>query len=129
MVESEKPDFGARIKRLRQERGMTLRRISDATRISISALEALERNDISRWPGGIYSRSFVRSYAIEIGLDPEQAVREFLVQFPHDSATAINSGAPFENDTSATRMGVWTVTLVALGAILLLIGAALFLTL
>ena len=34
-------------------------------------LEALERNDISKLPGGIFSRAFVRSYAVEVGLDPE----------------------------------------------------------
>ena len=76
------------MKRLREERGVTLRQIADATKISLGALEALERNDISRLPGGIFSRAFVRSYAIEVGLDPEQTVRDFLVQFPHDSVTA-----------------------------------------
>lgn len=87
MVESARPDFGNRMKRLREERGVTLRQIADATKISLGALEALERNDISRLPGGIFSRAFVRSYAIEVGLDPEQTVRDFLVQFPHDSVT------------------------------------------
>ena len=54
----------------------------------MSALEALERNDISRLPGGIFSRAFVRSYAIEVGLDPEATIQEFIAQFPHDSVTA-----------------------------------------
>src|SRR5687768_18604324 len=88
MVDQGKPDFGGLMKRQREDRGVSLRRIADATKISVSALEALERNDISRLPGGIFSRAFVRSYAIEIGLDPEQTVRDFLVQFPHDSVTA-----------------------------------------
>ena len=42
----------------------------------MSALEALERNDISRLPGGIFSRAFVRSYAIEVGLDPEATIQD-----------------------------------------------------
>jgi len=81
-------DFGARMRQAREQRGVTLRQIAEATKISVSALEALERNDISRLPGGIFSRAFVRSYAAEIGVDPEQTVREFLAQFPHDSVTA-----------------------------------------
>ena len=81
-------DFGARMRQVREQRGVSLRQIADATKISVSALEALERNDISRLPGGIFSRGFVRSYAAEIGADPEQTVREFLAQFPHDSVTA-----------------------------------------
>ena len=67
---------------------MSLRQIANATKISIAALEALERNDISRLPGGIFSRAFVRSYAVEVGLDPETTIQEFIAQFPNDSITA-----------------------------------------
>jgi cytoskeletal protein RodZ len=58
----------------------------------VSALEALERNDISRLPGGIFSRGFVRAYAEQIGADPEKTVREFIARFPHDSVT---DGSPY----------------------------------
>ena len=47
----------------------------------IASLEALERNDPSRLPGGIFARAFVRSYAAEVGLDPEATVREFVERF------------------------------------------------
>jgi transcriptional regulator with XRE-family HTH domain len=86
------------MKRAREERGVSLRHIAEVTKISVTALEALERNDISRLPGGIFSRSFVRSYAIEIGLDPEQTVREFLARFPDDSLTAGSRHAPPDHD-------------------------------
>ncbi|PYR77416.1 MAG: hypothetical protein DMF87_16150 [Acidobacteria bacterium] len=69
-------DFGSRMRHAREQRGVSLRQIAEATKIGISALEALERNDISRLPGGIFSRAFVRSYAAEIGVDPEQTVRK-----------------------------------------------------
>src|SRR5881394_1745196 len=81
-------DFGARMRHAREQRGVSLRQIADTTKISVSQLEALERNDISKLPGGIFSRAFVRSYAAEVGVDPEQTVRDFLSQFPHDSVTA-----------------------------------------
>ena len=85
-------DFGERMKRLREERGVALRDIAETTKISVSALEALERNDISRLPGGIFSRGFVRAYAEQIGADPEKAVRDFMARFPHDSVT---DGSPY----------------------------------
>jgi cytoskeletal protein RodZ len=97
-VEKGAADFGGRMKRAREERGVSLRHIAEVTKISVTALEALERNDISRLPGGIFSRSFVRSYAIEIGLDPEQTVREFLARFPDDSLTAGSRHAPPDHD-------------------------------
>ena len=47
-------------------------------------LEALERNDVARLPG---ATSAARScaYAMEVGLDPETTIQEFIAQFPHDS--------------------------------------------
>jgi cytoskeleton protein RodZ len=81
-------DFGSRLREARERRGVSLRQIANATKISVSALEALERNHISRLPGGIFSRAFVRSYAVEVGLDPETTIQEFIAQFPHDSVTA-----------------------------------------
>lgn len=129
MVEHGKPDFGIRMRRLREERGVSLRQIADATKISVSALEALERNDISRLPGGIFSRAFVRSYAIEVGLDPEQTVRDFLIQFPHDSVTAGSPHAPPKDDGPRRPSGGRTKAVIALVAISVLIGVVLFLTL
>ena len=75
-------DFGSILKVAREKRGVTLRHISTVTKISVGALEALERNDISRLPGGIFSRSFVRSYALEVGLDPDETIERFVAQFP-----------------------------------------------
>ena len=79
-------DLGSRLRAARERRGVSLRQISGATKISVSALEALERNDVSRLPGGIFSRAFVRSYASEVGLDPDEAIQDFLAQFPRDVA-------------------------------------------
>src|SRR5438105_1164803 len=80
-------DVGSKHRAARERRGVSLRQIASATKISIGALEALERNDLARLPGGIFSRAFVRSYASEVGLDPDETIQEFLSQFPHDPAT------------------------------------------
>jgi cytoskeleton protein RodZ len=74
-------DFGGKLRAAREARGVGVRQIAATTRISVAALEALERNDISKLPGGIFSRSFVRSYAAEVGLDPDETVREFIDRF------------------------------------------------
>src|SRR3982751_1190430 len=74
-------DFGGKLRLERERRGIPLRQIAASTKISVAALEALERNDVSKLPGGIFSRAFVRSYAVEVGLDPDETVREFLDRF------------------------------------------------
>ncbi len=73
-------DLGARLKQARTTKGVALRDIAAATKISVVALEGLERSDFSRLPGGIFSRAFVRAYAEAVGLDPEAAVAEFNVE-------------------------------------------------
>src|SRR5206468_11813126 len=80
-------DFGSRLREARERRGVTLRQIANATKVSVSVLDALERNDISRLPGGIFGRAFVRSYAVEVGLDPEVTIQDFMATFPNDSVT------------------------------------------
>src|ERR1700704_860191 len=80
-------DLGRKLREARERRGVSLRQIADRTKIAVSVLEGLERNDISRLPGGIFGRAFVRSFATEIGLDPETTIQEFIVQFPQDSVT------------------------------------------
>jgi transcriptional regulator with XRE-family HTH domain len=85
--ESRSHDFGGRLRQVREGRDLSLRSIADATKISVRALEGLERNDISLLPGGIFSRAFVRAYAREIGVDPEQTVAEFITRFPDERIT------------------------------------------
>ena len=87
-VDRSPGDFGSKLREARERRGISLRQIANATKISVVPLEALERNDVSRLPGGIFSRAFLRAYAIEVGLDPELTIQEFIAQFPHDSVTA-----------------------------------------
>ena len=128
-VEHAKPDFGMKMKHLREERGVSLRQIADTTKISIGMFEALERNDISRLPGGIVSRAVVRSYAIEVGLDPEKTVRDFLVQFPHDSVTVGSPHAPQQRHAPRTRRRERAVAIAALVAISVLVGVFLLFTL
>jgi cytoskeletal protein RodZ len=81
-------DFGRKLRTARERRGLSLRQIATATKISMQTLEALERNDIRRLPGGIFGRGVVRSYALEVGLDPESTIDDFMGQFPNESVTA-----------------------------------------
>ena len=74
--------FGSRLRYERERRQIALKSIAESTKIGITLLEGLERDDVSRWPSGIFRKSFVRSYAVAIGLDPEPIVREFVERHP-----------------------------------------------
>jgi cytoskeleton protein RodZ len=86
-------DFGSMLRAAREQRGVSLSQISSTTKIPIAALEALERNDVSRLPGGLFSRAFVRSYALQVGLDPDATIEKFITQFPELAMTAALAAA------------------------------------
>ncbi len=86
-------ELGPRLKRARENRGLPLRDIAERTKISVTALEALERNDLSRLPGGIFGRAFVRAYAAELGLDPDQTVADFQAGLVEEERLAAERGA------------------------------------
>ena len=69
--------LGAYLREERERRGLALRSISENTKVSLPLLEGLEADDISRWPGGIFRRAFVRSYAEAVGLDPDDVFKRF----------------------------------------------------
>jgi hypothetical protein len=70
--------FGEHLKHERETRQVSLREISDATKISLRYLEALEQNRFDVLPGGVFNRGFVRAYAEHIGIDCDATVDRYL---------------------------------------------------
>ncbi|HSK11056.1 MAG TPA: RodZ domain-containing protein [Vicinamibacterales bacterium] len=121
MPDPFRQDFGGSLREARLRAGITLGDIAGRTKISRVALEALERNQVSRLPGGVFTRAFVRAYAAEVGLDPEETLALFLRQFPDASPDALAPAPPdrLEPDprpgTSAVRRAaIWLLPLLAI---------------
>ena len=92
--------FGARLRRHREEQQIALATIAEQTKIKLSLLEDLERDDVSHWPAGIFRRAFIRSYANALNLDPDTTVREFAEAHPSpvDVASAAAIAAAIERE-------------------------------
>src|SRR5258706_15933201 len=88
--------FGTRLRQRRERQQIALATIADQTKIKMSLLEGLERDDVSHWPSGIFRRAFIRAYAHAIGLEPDVVVREFLELYadPVEVVAAISAIAP-----------------------------------
>lgn len=71
------PTLGQELKRLREERNISLHQIADATHIGVRFLQAIESDDYGILPGGIFNRAFVRKFAKQVGLDEEQALAQY----------------------------------------------------
>jgi cytoskeleton protein RodZ len=72
--------FGEKLKREREQRGITLHEVAEATKISVRFLAAIENGRMDVLPGGLFPRSFVRQYASCVGLDAERTVADFLCE-------------------------------------------------
>src|SRR5437868_3887925 len=83
------PTLGSELKHRREEQGITLAHISDATRIGTRFLKAIDEDNFSVLPGGLFTRSFIRAYAKQIGMNEEEAVSLYHQQIappPEESA-------------------------------------------
>jgi hypothetical protein len=96
--------LGARLRDRRQQRQIALATIAEQTKIKLSLLEDLERDDVTHWPAGIFRRAFVRSYARAIGLDPEVILREFVTLYP-DPADVPPAAGPGESTDGSAATG------------------------
>src|SRR5437763_1058522 len=74
---AELASFGEELRREREIRGISLKEISDATKISKRFLEAIERNDHRTLPAPVFTRGFVREYARYLGLAADEMVTRY----------------------------------------------------
>ncbi len=80
--------FGPNLRRIRIQRGISLQQIATETNVSELLWAAMENNDFSRWPNGIFARAYIRDYAKIVGADPDATVDEFCRWFPHGDRRA-----------------------------------------
>src|ERR1700740_1254200 len=74
---SELATFGEELRREREIRGISLKEIADATKVSKRFLEAIERNDHRTLPAPVFTRGFVREYARYLGLNCDEIVNRY----------------------------------------------------
>jgi len=80
--------FVTRLRRHRTRHRVSIEEIAATLRIRPDLLEGLERNDLTGWPRGLYSRAWIRGYALAVDLDPVDTVEEFCRLFPQGDRRA-----------------------------------------
>jgi cytoskeleton protein RodZ len=74
------PTLGEELRHKREQKGVTLAEIAEATRIGTRFLKAIETDNFSILPGGIFTRSFIRAYAKHVGMNEDEAIALYLHQ-------------------------------------------------
>lgn len=70
--------FGDELRREREIRGISLKEIAEATKVSQRLLDALEKDDYRYLPAPVFTRGFVREYARYLGLDCDEMVTRYI---------------------------------------------------
>jgi cytoskeletal protein RodZ len=92
------PSFGEELRKERELRGISLKEIADATKISKRFLEAIERNDLAALPAPVFTRGFVREYARYLGLNAEEMVGRYGEYLRHhEAATQAEEAAKIDS--------------------------------
>lgn len=85
---------------------MSLEEVSRATKINASLLTALETGDVERLPAIIFTRGFLKAYAKEVGLDPDETADFYLAQVAPDSLVVDGAEARLKVASPAARSEV-----------------------
>lgn len=112
-------DIGSRLRHAREQRGLALQDIANATKISMVALKAIERNDFAQLPGGLFTRAYIRAFAGEVGLRPDEITSEYRAQFeiaPPEQPPALRD---VDRDAHASPMRRLAVLVFSLGLLMI----------
>ncbi len=71
------PTLPERLIAAREQKGVDLLRAERETKIRARYLAALESGDYGDLPGSVYTKGFLRNYALYLGLDPEDVTRQW----------------------------------------------------
>jgi cytoskeletal protein RodZ len=128
--------LGSRLRREREAQSLTMEDVAQRTRIKISYLEAIERDDSSGLPGGFFYRSFVRQYARALELPDNFGEAELEALIREEEAIERERNAapkereyrvppvPMEGVVPSTETRKWIVGVSVLASVLVVCSIA-----
>jgi cytoskeletal protein RodZ len=113
-----------RLLEARERKGVDLYRAERDTKIRARYLAALERGDYRELPGAVYTKGFLRNYALYLGLDPDEVLLQWRRE-RGDAPTGTETGIVAPKPLTAPRRG-FTFSFGLLVAVVLTVGVLLF---
>jgi cytoskeletal protein RodZ len=105
-------DVGSALRAARERKGRSLEQLARTTRIRLPILRAIEANSRDELPPTIYLRAFIRAYAREVGMPPDETAAQYLEQFeaavePRAREATTSSGGQRSWQWSPAVAGRW----------------------
>ena len=122
-AESEKTalSFGRYLQSIRVEKGISLKAVSQETRIRLETLHFIEEEDHQHLPDEVYVKGFLRAYAKAIGANGDEAVQRYISRLAVKRKIALSEAALYR-----TGGAFWRRLILSLTAVLCLIAATLY---
>lgn len=123
--------LGQQLRGAREARGLSLREISEQTRITMRHLEAIESDDYKHLPGGIFNKSFVRAYARQVGFDERAALELYAAlarehgDHPDEVATSPQRSRIYIGETARSPLMTAGLSALMIGVLILVVYAGL----
>ena len=121
MINKNSLSFGRYLKAIRIEKGISLNKISEETRIRIDNLLLIEKEDHDRLPAEVFVKGFLRAYSKALGVDGDEAVRRYI-----SSLNAYQTNERSEADFAKLSTRFWPHLLLSLGAMICIIALSVF---
>ncbi|MFF3904976.1 helix-turn-helix domain-containing protein [Streptomyces sp. NPDC001848] len=118
---SDRPSIGRALRQARLAAGLTVDDVSNATRVRVAIVHAIEQDDFAPCGGDVYARGHIRTLARAVHLDPAPLLEQYAAE--HGARPAPTPAAPLfeaERIRPDRRGPNWTAAMVA--AIVVVIG-------
>lgn len=126
MGQNGKSTFGDDLRSAREKQGLGVEQVSQATKLSVRHIRALEAGEFAELPGGVFRRGFVRSYLSAVGLSEADWLSRF-DQVCRDSgmgASAETDWTTFAENVKNSRTGSPARAAKRTGAVILAVAVA-----
>jgi cytoskeleton protein RodZ len=118
---ADRPSIGRALQQARIAAGLTVDDVSNATRVRIAIVHAIEQDDFAACGGDVYARGHIRTLARAVHIDPAPLLEQFTAD--HGGRPAPTPAAPLfeaERIRPERRGPNWTAAMVA--AIVAVVG-------
>jgi cytoskeleton protein RodZ len=105
MTDHPETGIGATLRDAREAAGRSLEDVAAAVRTRPGQIAALEQEDFGAFGGDVYAKGFIRSYAVEVGIDAEPLLETYRREVGHDDAatgTLLRTGTSSSAGSRAT---------------------------
>lgn len=119
------PELGKTLKNARIEQGISLDQLEEMTKIRKRYLTAIEEQNYDILPGSFYVRAFIKNYAENVGLNPDDILEMYKNELPARSSLSSMESVNTRKVRSSfnfEKWGKWASAIIMVSFLLLIVA-------